>query len=50
MIFRQTNLSNKDKVVFIETTLSKMHIFCHYNERYWDLFLLPDYFYDIENY
>ena len=25
-----------------------MHIFCHYNERYWDLFLLPDYFYDIE--
>lgn len=40
-------LTNKS-LSFIETTLSKMCIFCHYNERYWDLSLPPDYCCDIE--
>ena len=40
-------LTNKS-LSFIETTPSKMRIFCRYNERYWDLSLPPDYCYDIE--
>ena len=40
-------LTNKS-LNFIETILSKMYIFCLYNERYWDFPLPPDYCYYVE--